>query len=121
MMKRYFSNLLILGFLFINSAAIAQDIEEMEAEVAKIENAFAKTVTDRDFDAFRSFLDPDTVFWSDGKPLRGAKALAAGWKPLYESTEVPFSWKSETVLVNPDGRIVFSTGPVMNANGEIYA
>lgn len=34
---------------------------------------------------------------------------------------MPFSWKSETVLVNPDGRIVFSTGPVMNANGEIYA
>ena len=121
MMKRYFSNLFILGFLFINSAAIAQDIEEMEAEVAKIENAFAKTMTDRDFDAFQSFIDPDTVFWIDGKPLRGAKAVAAGWKPLYESTEVPFSWKSETVLVNPDGRIVFSTGPVMNANGEIYA
>lgn len=61
-MKRYFSNLFILGFLFINSAAIAQDIKEMEAEVAKIENAFAKTMTDRDFDAFQSFLDPDTVF-----------------------------------------------------------
>lgn len=121
MMKRYFSNLFILGFLFINSEAIAQDIEKMEAEVAKIENAFAKTMADRDFDAFQSFVDPDTVFWSDGKPLRGAIAVANAWKPLYESGNAPFSWKSETVLVNPDGRIAFSTGPVMNTDGKVYA
>lgn len=107
-------------FLFISTSQ-AQDVEKIETEVAKIENAFAKTMADRDFDAFQSFLDPDTVFWSDGKPLRGANAVAAGWKPLYESTDVPFSWKSEIVLVNPDGRIALSTGPVMNANGEIYA
>lgn len=107
-------------FLFISTSQ-AQDVEKIETDVAKIENAFAKTMADRDFDAFQSFLDPDTVFWSDGKPLRGANAVAAGWKPLYESTDVPFSWKSEIVLVNPDGRIALSTGPVMNAKGEIYA
>jgi hypothetical protein len=34
--------------------AHAQDIQKFEAEVAAIENAFAKTMADRDFDAFKS-------------------------------------------------------------------
>ena len=108
-------------FFLFASVTQAQNIEELEKEVARIENAFAKTMADREFDAFKSFLAPDTVFWSNGKPLRGAERVADVWQDFFERADAPFSWKSESVMVNPEGNIAFSTGPVMNSSGEVYA
>lgn len=119
-MKRLVILKFICIILFV-SVSQAQNIEEIEKQVANIENAFAKTMADRDFDVFKSFLALDTVFWSNGKPLRGAERVADVWQDFFEGADAPFSWKSESVMVNPDGKIAFSTGPVMNSSGEVYA
>ncbi len=109
----------ICGLLLAGSAH-AQSLEELRAEVAATENAFAQTMADRDFEAFKSFLAPDTVFWGGG-PQRGAEAVAAAWQGAFEGPDAPFSWKSETVMINDGGKIAFSTGPVSRPNGEVYA
>ncbi|MCC3860501.1 YybH family protein [Pseudemcibacter aquimaris] len=101
--------------------SFAQDHSALEAEVAATENAFAKTMADRDFDAFKSFLDPDTVFWGGRGPLTGADEVAARWEDFYQEADAPFSWKSETVMINPDGNIAFSSGPVTSPDGVVYA
>ncbi|NVJ97930.1 MAG: nuclear transport factor 2 family protein [Alphaproteobacteria bacterium] len=112
----------------VSATASAQSAEApahvptaMEVEVAAVETAFAKTMADRDFEAFKSFLDPETVFWSGGQALRGKDAVAEGWKGLYEREAAPFSWKPETVMVLDSGTLAHSTGPVTAPDGRIFA
>jgi len=93
----------------------------LEQEVAAVEAAFARTMADRDFDAFASFLDEETVFWGPNVPDRGKEAVMARWKPYYEGEAAPFSWKPETVLVLESGTLAHSTGPVMAPDGTVVA
>lgn len=87
-------------------------------EVRKAEIAFARTMADRDHEAFVSFLAPDAVFLGDdGTPLRGAKAIAEGWKPRFEAETAPFSWEPQTVQVAASGTLAISTGPVRDPSG----
>ncbi len=118
-MKKLFVS--VMCGVLLASGAYAQTLEELRAEVAATENAFAQTMADRDFEAFKSFLAPDTVFWGGGRPQRGADAVATAWQGSFEGSDAPFSWKSETVLINDGGKIAFSTGPVSRPNGEVYA
>jgi hypothetical protein len=76
-------------YIFVMSIpmAHAQDIQKFEAEVAAIENAFAKTMVDRDLDAFKSYLAPDTTFWANNAPLR----VAAAWQGFFQGADTPFS------------------------------
>lgn len=106
--------------IFFGSAP-AQTPEGLEQEVAAVENAFAKTMTERDFDTFKTFLAPDTIFWGGDGPLRGKDAVMAAWAGFYQGKTAPFSWRSETVMVNEGGKIAFSTGPVSNPEGEVFA
>lgn len=116
-MKKILFSLIML----FASVAHAQDYDELVAEVAAVENAFAKTMADRDFEAFKSFLAPDTVFWGGEGPNRGSDEVAARWQGFFQGADAPFSWKSETVMVNPGGKIAFSTGPVISRDGVTYA
>jgi len=93
----------------------------LEDEVAAVESAFAKTMADRDFDAFAEFLDDDAIFASGAAPLRGKEQVMAAWKALYEGEDAPFSWKPETVIALPSGGLAMSTGPVMAPDGQITA
>ncbi|MFM2288928.1 MAG: hypothetical protein RL684_2071 [Pseudomonadota bacterium] len=86
-------------------------------EVRATEAAFARTMADRDFAAFGRFVAPDAVFV--GEPaLRGAAAVLAGWKPLFEGPKAAFSWQPGTVEVLGSGGLAMSYGPVFNAKGE---
>ncbi|WP_196140195.1 DUF4440 domain-containing protein [Aliikangiella sp. G2MR2-5] len=96
-------------------------MSSVEKEVAAVEKAFAKTMSDRDFEAFKSFIHPDAVFMSSKGPLRGKPAVSEAWKGYYKESSPPFSWEPESVLVIASGELALSTGPVRNSDGEIFA
>src|SRR5690606_22565999 len=90
-------------------------VKEVEAR----ERAFAKTMADRDLEAFRSFLSDDVIFFSGPEPLRGPEAVVAWWARYFEGDEAPFSWEPDQVEVLESGSLAFSTGPVYGVSGEI--
>ena len=103
------------------STSFAQSIEDLEKDVFDTESAFAKTMVDRDLQAFQSFIAEDAVFWRGSEPLRGKENIVAVWKDYYEDEDAPFAWKPETVMVVASGNLAFSTGPVWNSKNGIYA
>lgn len=88
-------------------------------QVLATERAFAKTMADRDFAAFSSFIADDAVFFSGPKTLRGKAEVTAAWKKLYEKKEPPFSWAPEHVEVQDSGLLALSTGPVRDPAGKL--
>jgi len=89
-----------------------------EAEVEAREIAFAKTMEDRDLDAFLSFVSPEAIFFNGNEPLRGRDAIARAWVPFFEGAAAPFSWQPDVVEVLESGRLALSSGPVRGAEGE---
>jgi ketosteroid isomerase-like protein len=92
--------------------------QSAESQVAEVERAFAKTMADRDFAAFESFLSDEAVFISEGSVSRGKEVVTAEWKAFFEGDEAPFSWAPETVAVLESGNLAISTGPVWSADGR---
>ena len=91
----------------------------LEREVADTERAFAKTMADRDFAAFNSFLSGEAIFFSGSEPRRGKQAVAAVWQRFYQQPEAPFSWTPDLVQVLDSGMLALSTGPVRDRNGKL--
>jgi len=81
-------------------------------QVIAAEQAFAKTMADRDFKAFVTFLSPDSVFFSGSQIERGQAAVAAEWQTYFTGREAPFSWAPDHVEVLISGNLALSTGPV---------
>lgn len=106
--------------LSVLAATACTNIEpaNLQQQVAAHERAFAQTMAERDFDAFRAYLSDEAVFFGAAEPLRGAEAVANGWRPFFEGAEAPFSWQPETVEVLASGRLALSTGPVYDAAGK---
>jgi ketosteroid isomerase-like protein len=98
-----------------------RDNARAEREVADTERAFAKTMADRDFPAFKSFLSDDAIFFSGPTPLRGKQRVADAWQRFFEKTGAPFSWQPEQVQVLDSGELALSTGPVRDADGKLFA
>lgn len=101
--------------------ALPSDPAQLTQQVTAAEVAFAKTMADRDHAAFASFIAEEAVFVNGGKPVRGKPAIAADWKKFYESPRAPFSWKPDLVEVLPSGTLAYSTGPVSNPEGRVFA
>ena len=60
-----------LGLLIACTAAAQESaLESLTRQVEDTERAFAKTMADRDLEAFESFLAEETVFFSGQTPLR---------------------------------------------------
>jgi ketosteroid isomerase-like protein len=97
------------------------DVSGAEREVADTERAFAKSMADRDFAAFKSFLSEDAVFFSGATALRGKQKVAEAWQRFYEKSEAPFSWQPEQVQVLESGDLALSTGPVRDEHGKLFA
>jgi ketosteroid isomerase-like protein len=95
----------------VDRAALAQ-------QVADTERAFAKTMADRDLEAFTRFLADETIFFSGPTPLRGKAAVAAFWKRFYDKPQAPFAWKPDHVEVLDSGTLALSTGPVHDPAGK---
>jgi len=88
------------------------------AEVEAREIAFAKTMADRDLDAFLSFISPEAIFFNGNQPLRGRDEITRVWAPYFEGVSAPFSWHPDVVEVLESGRLALSSGPVRSASGE---
>jgi ketosteroid isomerase-like protein len=97
------------------------DAESAKAQVFATERAFAKTMADRDYAAFTSFLATDAVFFSGPEPRRGKQAVAEWWKRFYEQPQPPFSWEPQRVEVLDSGTLALSTGPVHDPQGKLIA
>ena len=95
------------------------DSDDLQQQVADTERAFAKTMADRDFDAFKSFLSDEAVFFSGETPLRGKQRIADAWKRYYEQADAPFSWEPESVEVLDSGTLALSTGPVRSPDAKL--
>jgi ketosteroid isomerase-like protein len=79
-------------------------------QVIAAEEAFAKTMADRNFKAFVTFLSQDAVFFSGTDVTRGPAAVAARWETFFAGREAPFSWKPDHVEVLASGNLALSTG-----------
>ena len=107
--------------LGLPAAAIAADgpgAAELAAQLRATEEAFAKTMAERDHAAFVSFLAEEAVFFGRSGELRGRDAVAAAWKPLFEGAAAPFSWQPEVATVLDSGGLGLTAGPVFAPDGK---
>ena len=88
------------------------------AEVEAREIAFARTMADRDLNAFLSFISPEAVFFGRQGALRGREAIARAWAPYFEGPAAPFAWLPDVVEVLDSGSLALTSGPVRSASGE---
>lgn len=110
---------LAVSLLFTSLVALAAEpgSGDLRQAVADTERAFAQTMADRDFEAFKSFLSDEAIFFSGETPLRGKSAVAEQWKAYFDTPEAPFSWAPETVEVLDSGTLALSSGPVLDPAG----
>ena len=94
-----------------------QELHSLEDDVREVEAAFAKTMADRDFEAFQRFLAVNTIFFAGEEPIRGRQAVADAWEPFSQGKDAPFSWEPVTVAVQDSGELALSSGPVYGADG----
>jgi ketosteroid isomerase-like protein len=97
------------------------NLMQLQQQVMDSERAFARTMADRDHEAFTSFLSDEAVFFAGTKVLRGRQQVADAWKPYYEAPDAPFSWEPKTVEVLASGTLALSSGPVHDADGKLIA
>jgi len=117
MMKRLLVS--VISLLAVSAAPRPQvDVATLANQVRESERAFAKTMADRDHNAFASFLADEAVFFSDAGVLRGKAAVASGWKRLYDGPSAPFSWDPDRVEVLDSGTLALSSGPVRDPQGK---
>ena len=105
----------------VSAASRALASGDTHAQVWAAELAFARSMAERDFEAFARHVAEDTVFFGRRDVLRGKAAVLAGWKAYFEGPEAPFSWAPDRVEVLAAGGLALSTGPVRNAKGEVIA
>jgi ketosteroid isomerase-like protein len=98
--------------------ALSGQVEGAATEVEAREIAFAKTMADRDLDAFLTFVSPEGIFFNGNVPLRGRDRVAEAWAPFFDGPVAPFSWHPDVVEVLESGRLAISSGPVLAASGE---
>lgn len=91
---------------------------DLASDLRKTEEAFARTMAERDHEGFVSFLAEETVFFGGTGEVRGKAAVAAAWKPFYEGPQAPFSWKPESATVLDSGSLGLSSGPVFAPDGK---
>jgi ketosteroid isomerase-like protein len=108
----------ILGSHGVIAADDGPSHGELAAQLRATEEAFAKTMADRDHAAFVSFLAEEAVFFGRRGELRGREAVAAAWKSLYEGAEAPFSWQPEVATVLDSGSLGLTSGPVFAPDGK---
>jgi ketosteroid isomerase-like protein len=112
--------ILFLAGLFPAGSSSAEEdaVPSPEEELRTTEIAFARTMADRDLEAFASFLDEETVFFGKDGPLRGRKAVVEAWSRFFEGPDAPFSWEPDAVAVLASGGLGLTSGPVHDPAGE---
>lgn len=100
------------------AAPAAMDPQALAREVAAAESAFARSMAERDFRAFASYIADDAIFQPGPDTLRGKPAILAAWSKYFDGPAAPFSWTPETVVVLEDGTLAQTKGPVFDPAGK---
>ena len=108
---------LLLALMLCAAPAFAEDLAALAQQVRATEIAFAKTLADRDVQAFRAMIAPD-VIWLADQPLRGPDQVLTRWQKFFDAQQPPFSWAPEVVEVQQGGKLALSTGPVLDPAGK---
>lgn len=107
------------GACLLQAAQAGPDLDALRQQVGDAERAFAKTMADRDHQAFSRFVSEEAVFFSGPSPLHGRQAVADHWKRFYEKPQAPFSWEPDKVEVLASGTLALTTGPVRDPAGKL--
>ena len=110
--------LALLGVLPVNAQASNLELRE---QVFAAERAFAKSMADRNSDAFARALADEAIFFDGATALRGKAQVVAGWARFFEGKVAPFSWDPDQVEVLDSGTLALSTGLVRDAEGKVIA
>ena len=116
--------LALLGVTLLAACASAPRYatgDAARAQVEAAERAFARTMAERDFAGFQSFLSEEAVFFTAPEPLRGKAQVAQWWSRYYDAPDAPFSWAPDQVQVLDSGTLALSTGPVHDPKGKLIA
>jgi ketosteroid isomerase-like protein len=97
------------------------ELASARQDVLATERAFARTMADRNLEAFSALIADEAVFFSGATPLRGRKEIVAGWARLFSAPTPPFAWEPDEVEVLSSGTLAFSSGPVTNPQGKVVA
>ena len=105
---------------FITMSAHAQTsppepaLSAAECEVWARELSFAKSVADRDAEAFAAHLHEDAAFGvSRPGVTRGRAAITADWAGLIEGTRVRLAWYPTHTAIGGVPDIAWSSGPAL--------
>lgn len=100
--------------------ALAQpDLAALRRQVEDTERTFARSMAERDHEAFVRHLSEHALFYAPNRVLRGRAEVAAAWKPFFEGPQAPFSWEPDQVEVLGDGSLAHSSGPVRDPAGKL--
>ena len=121
MMQKFFPALVAAVVCGCAASPPAPRASNARQEVAAAEEAFARTMADRDHLAFATFIANDAIFFGGPEPLRGKQQVVDGWKVFFDGPDAPFSWEPLVVEVLDSGTLALSSGPVVNPSGETVA
>ena len=121
MMQKIFPTLVAAVLCACAASSAAPGASDARQEVAAAEEAFARTMADRDHQAFATFIADEAIFFGGPEPLRGKQQVVDGWKVFFDGPDAPFSWEPLVVEVLNSGTLALSSGPVVNPSGETVA
>ena len=87
-------------------------------QVRNAEIAFAKSMADRDLNAFTSLIGDEAVFFGAKGAMRGRAQVVEGWKRFFDGAAAPFSWQPSEVEVLDSGTLGMTSGPVFDPQGQ---
>jgi ketosteroid isomerase-like protein len=108
-----------LGVMPHGPASAASD--SARDQVWATELAFARSMADRNTQAFAEFLADEAVFFSGTTALRGKTKVIEGWAGYFTDKEAPFSWAPDQVEVLASGTLALRTGLVRDPSGKAVA
>ena len=101
------------------SAAAAPDSAREQVWAAEV--AFARSMAERNPQAFAELIADEAVFFAGTTPLHGKAKVVEGWAGFFKDKEAPFSWAPDQVEVLASGTLALSTGPVRDPSGKVVA
>lgn len=101
--------LLLIALVAIPAELVAQPTDA-EGSLRATELAFARSVAEKNLEAFKSFIDEDAVFAS-GPTLRGPEEVVKAWSYYFGPDAPPLVWCPKRVEVLASGALGMTTGP----------
>ena len=116
------ARIFVLAWLLVAPlTGLADDGNTSQQEVFAAERAFARSMADRDLEAFGRFVADEAIFFGSKDVQRGKPEVVAAWAAFFEGEQAPFSWTPDRVEVLASGELALSTGLVRDPTGKVVA